>query len=268
MSRPAPMLWLLLRNEISKALRRKLPYFGLAIVSLLAGIVYVIAPQLSNASTANAWGYVGFSMQMLFSDLGLIFIVVFATMMLAEETGTGTIRAALAAPIHRWELYCAKALTCLLYAVAVSAVALLVSIALAKVHYDFSAVGDNFGTVYDRGTALRNFALAYALSLVPLWALAFYGLFISTLIRTPGAAVAVGISLVYLVDFTKHLVGLDPYIFTRYIGYPWMMVQQLAQGVDYQWLPETWKLLGLSGIYAVAAFTAGLVIFLRQDLND
>jgi ABC-type transport system involved in multi-copper enzyme maturation permease subunit len=268
MTNRIPMVFLLLRNEITKGLRRKLPYFGLAMIALLSLLVYVIAPQLSNAASANAWGYTGFSMQILFNDLGLIFIVVFAAMMLAEETGTGTIRAALAAPMHRWELYCAKAGTCLLYVGMVSLTGLLCSAALAKLHYDFGAVGDSFGTVYSRGTALRTFVLAYVLSWVPLGALAMYGLFISTLVRTPGAAVAVGISLVYLIDFTKHLVGLDPYIFTRHIAYPWLIVQQLAQGVDYQWQPEVWKMLELSGISALAAFAAGLLIFVRQDLND
>lgn len=268
MNDSVPMVLLLLRNEISKALRRKLPHFGLGIVALLSGIVYVVAPQLSNAATANAWGYVGFSMQILFNDLGLIFIVVFAAMLVAEETGTGTIRAALAAPMHRWELYCAKAVTCLLYTGVVSAIGLLASVVWAKIHYDFGAVGDSFGTVYGQSTALRTFALAYVLSWVPLGALAMYGLFISTVVRTPGAAVAVGISLVYLIDFTKHLVGLDPYIFTKYISYPWLIVQQLAQGVDYQWQPEVWKMLGLSAAYAAAAFSGGLLIFVRQDLND
>src|SRR5688572_21821346 len=101
----------LLRNEIAKAARRKLPYFGILVVGLLCLIIYLVAGQLSNAATANAWGYVGFSMQLLFSDIGPIFIVVFSAMLLSEETGTGTIRAALAAPVHRWELYMAKALT-------------------------------------------------------------------------------------------------------------------------------------------------------------
>ena len=94
-----------------------------------------------------------------------------------------------------------------------------------------------------------------------------YGLFISTIIRSPGAAVAVGISTIYLVDFTKHLVGLDPYIFTKYIVYPWLILQQVAQGLDYQWHPDLWQMLGLSAVYIIAGFGAGLLIFVRQDLN-
>ena len=108
---------------------------------------------------------------------------------------------------------------------------------------------------------------AYLLSLVPLVALVMYGLFVSSIIRSPGAAVAVSISAFLLIDFTKHLAGLDPYIFTRYLDYPWLVFQQMAQGMDIQWRPETWKMIELSGAYTLVSFGAGLILFVRQDLN-
>ena len=114
---------------------------------------------------------------------------------------------------------------------------------------------------------MQQFLLSCALSWIPLIALVMYGLLISTVIRNPGAAVTVGISSLYLVDFTKHLVGLDPYIFTRYITYSWLNLLQIAQGMDYQWRPEVWKMIELSGVSAVVMFVAGLIIFVRQDLN-
>ena len=247
----------LLRNEITKALRRKLPYFGLFAVGLACVVTYFIGGRLSGAASANGWGYVAFSMQLVFADIGPIFIIVFSALLLAEETGTGTIRAALAAPVHRWELYM----------LVFSAAALLFSMALAKIHYDFGAVGDSFGIVYTRDKVLQEFLLGLALSWIPLAALVTFGLFISTLIRTPGAAVAVGISTLFIIDFTKHLVGLDPYIFTKYISYSWVNLQQLAQGMDYQWRPEIWHMLSLSGSCLVVTFGAGLIIFVREDLN-
>jgi hypothetical protein len=94
-----------------------------------------------------------------------------------------------------------------------------------------------------------------------------YSLLISTLVRSPGAAVAVGISTLFLIDFTKHLVGLDPYIFTRYINSAWLTLQQIAQGMDHQWRPEVWKMIALSGASAVVTFGSGLILFVRQDLN-
>jgi ABC-type transport system involved in multi-copper enzyme maturation permease subunit len=258
----------LLRNEAAKAIRRRLPYFGLLMGGLICVLTYVVADEIGTANTANAWGYVALSMQLVFADIGLIFVLVFAAMLLADETRSGTIRAALAAPLHRWEFYLAKAAAGLLYMIAMSAVCLALSILLAWAHYAFGAVADSLGEVYSQRTVLTNFLFAWVLSWVPLAAIVFYGLLVSTMIRSSGAAVAVSIGTLYVIDFTKHLMGLDPYIFTRYITYPWQILGQIAQGVDYQWRPEIWKMLGLCGVYAVVTFAAGLVLFLRQDLND
>lgn len=256
----------LLRNEVAKAMRRKLPWFGFFGAALLCWIIHAMSGQIA-ATYVNAWGYVGFSMQLVFSDIGPIFILVFSAMLLSEETGSGTIRAVLAAPVHRRELYVAKALTGLLYALAFSAVALICSAALARIHYHFGAVSDPAGVVYSRGQLAHEFLLAYALSWIPLGALVMFGLFISTIVRSPGAAVAVSISTLFLIDFTKHLAGLDPYVFTRYLDYSWLTLQQIAQGMDYQWRPEAWRMIGLSGTCAFIAFGAGLMVFVRQDLN-
>ena len=257
----------LLRNEVTKAARRKLSWFGIFMAGLACVIVYFIAGQLSNAATANAWGYVGFSMQIVFTDIGPIFIITFAAKLVADETGTGTIRSALAAPVHRWELYLAKAVIGLFYMMVLSAAALLFSAALAGIHYHFGAVADSAGVVYGRNQAMCELLVSYALSWIPLSALVMYGILISTIVRTPGAAVTVGISTLFVIEFTKHLAGLDPYIFTRYITYSWLNLQQLAQGMDYQWRPEVWRMIELSGVSAVVTFSAGLVLFVRQDLN-
>ncbi len=258
----------LLRNEAVKAVRRKLPYFGLLMGGLICAITCVVAREVGSANMANAWGYVAFSMQLVFADIGLIFVLVFATMLMVDETRSGTIRAALAAPLYRWEFYLAKAAAGLLYMIAMSGVCLILSVLLARVHYGFGAVADSLGEIYSQRTVLANFLFAWVLSWVPLAAIVFYGLLLSTMIRSSGAAVAVSIGTLYVIDFTKHLVGLDPYIFTRYITYPWQILGQIAQGVGYQWRPEIWKMLGLCGVYGVVAFAAGLILFLRQDLND
>jgi ABC-2 type transport system permease protein len=257
----------LLRNEITKAICRKLPYFGIFALGLGCLINYFIGGRISGAATANAWGYLAFSMQVVFADIGPIFTTVFSAMLLSEETGTGTIRAALAAPVYRWELYLAKAVTGLLYTLVLSVAALLFSAVLAQVHYHFSDVGDSFGVVYGWEKMMQEFLLGWVLSWIPLVALAMFGLFISAIIRSPGAAVAVGISCFVIIDLTKNLVGVDAYIFTKYIGFSWTVLQQLAQGMDYQWFPEVWKMTIASGVFAIVAFVAGLMVFVKEDLN-
>lgn len=257
----------LLKNEITKAVHRRLPYFGIFAVGVMCLAIYFAAGRLSNAATANAWGYLAFSMQLVFTDLGPIFIINFAATLLSQETGTGTIRAALAAPVHRWELYLAKTGIGMIYSMVLSLAALLFSLVLAKVHYDFGAVGDTFGVVYSREKTLQEFLLGYVLSWIPLAALVGFGLFISTIIRSAGTAATVATSSLLIIDFTKNLIGLGPYIFTKDIGYPWVVLLQLAQGTDYQWQPELGRMIMLSGIFALVAFGAGLTIFMREDLN-
>jgi len=258
----------LIRNELAKAMRCKLPYFGLFGVGVLCLLIYAVTDQLGTTDTANAWAYVALSMQLVFTDIGLIFVIVFSAMLLAEETATGTIRAAMAAPLNRWEFYLAKAVAGLVYMLALSGTTLVLSLVLARTRYEFGPAGDSLGVVYSSGQVFAGFLLAYLLSWIPLGAVVMYGLLISTLVRSPGAAVAVGIGTLYLIDFTKHIVGLDPYLWTRYIGYPWQILQQMAQGVEYQWRPEVWNMIGLSCLYGFGAFGLGLIVFLRQDLND
>ena len=258
----------LLRNEIAKAWRRKLPWFGMGAIGLLCLIVHFVTGQHTTGGATNGWGSIGLSMQLVFSDIGLIFVSVFSSMLMAEETGTGTIRFALAAPVHRWELYLAKAATGFLYMIVLSLTALVFSVAFAWMSYDFGAIGDHFGEVYSRNHIAREFFLALVLSWIPLSALVMFGLFISTIVRSAGAAVSVSISSLYIVDFTKHLVGIDAYVFTKYIVFPWQIIQQAALGLDYQWQPDVWKLVWLSSLFFVLTFLLGLVIFQRQDLND
>jgi ABC-type transport system involved in multi-copper enzyme maturation permease subunit len=257
----------LLQNEITKAVRRKLPYFGLFAASLICVVAYFLAGQSGNAPSANAWNYAGFSMQMVSSDIGPICILAFTSLLVAEETGTGTIRSALAAPVYRWEFYLAKAVMGLLYMIVLSAVILACSAAFALIHYRFGAISDSYGPVFSQRQILEAFLLVYGLSWIPLSALVMFGLFISTLVRSPGAAVAASISLLIVINLTKHLTGLDPYIFTRYIDFSWLALQQIGQGIEFQWQPEVWRMITLSGLSAGLSFIAGLILFVRRDLN-
>jgi ABC-type transport system involved in multi-copper enzyme maturation permease subunit len=94
-----------------------------------------------------------------------------------------------------------------------------------------------------------------------------YGIFISTIVKKSGQAVAVTIGTIYLIDFTKHIIGIDAYIFTKHISFSWQIFHQVTQGVDYQWTPQVWNMIAMSLIYFFAMFAAGLVIFSKRDFN-
>ena len=257
----------LLRNEIAKATRTKLPYFGFLAVSLVCLLTLFITKEAGNAEGHNAWGYVSLSMQLVFTDIGLIFIAIFSAMLIAEETGFGTARTVLSCPVLRWEFYLAKVLTGLLYVLIMSIISLGISVCLGLLNYQFGDVSDSMGLIYGTKEILGNFLMALFLSWIPLAAVVTYGVFISTIVRRPGQAVAVTIGTIYVIDFTKHIMKIDSYIFTRYIGFPWRTFNQVAQGVNYQWSPEVWKMISLSLVYCFITFVAGLAIFAKRDLN-
>ena len=257
----------LLCNEIAKATRTKLPYFGFLVISILCFLIFIVTGSTLDGETLNAWGYTSLSMQLVFTDIGLIFIAVFASMLIAEETAFGTARAVLSSPVLRWEFYTAKVLTGLLYAVVMSIVSLIISTCLGVVNYKFGDVADSMGLIYTRKEVFLNFLIAFFLSWIPLAALVIYGIFVSTIVKKSGQAVAVTIGTIYLIDFTKHIIGIDSYIFTKHIGFSWRVFNQVAQGVDYQWSPQVWNMIAMSLIYCLAMFAAGLVIFSRRDLN-
>ena len=87
------------------------------------------------------------------------------------------------------------------------------------------------------------------------------------LVFTAGPAVAIAIGVLYLIDFSKRIIGIEPYVFTKYMGLPWQVINHMAQGVDYQWSTDVWRMAAMSLGYSVTMFVAGLVIFSRRDLN-
>jgi ABC-type transport system involved in multi-copper enzyme maturation permease subunit len=257
----------LLRNEIAKAVRAKLPYFGFFAASLVCLLAFVVTRETAITGNLNAWGYLSLSMQLVFSDIGMIFIALYSALLIADETGFGTVRTVLSTPVLRWEFYAAKVLTGMLYAIMMLIISLAISICLGLLKYQFGDVSDSMGLVYGQKEVFGNFILAFFLSWIPLAAVVTYGIFVSTIVRKPGQAVAVTIGTIYVIDFTKHLIGIDSYIFTRYIGFSWRVFSQVAQGVDYQWAPEVWKMITMSLIYCIITFAAGLTIFAKRDLN-
>lgn len=257
----------LLRNEISKASRTKLPYFGIIGAVIVCVLAFAVTKEVGTGQTVNGWGYVTLSMQFVFSDIGLIFVAVFSAMLIAEETSSGTARTLLSSPVLRWELYLAKVLMGLLYAMIISIASLIASICLGSLRYQFGDIADSAGLIYGKNEVLANFLVAFFLSWLPLASTVLYGILVSTIIRRSGQAVAVAIGTIYLIDFTKHFIGIDSYVFTRYLGFSWGIFHQVAQGVDYQWLPTAWKMIAVSLIYCLVTSALGLAIFTKRDLN-
>jgi len=165
----------LLRNELAKSLRTRFFWTSLAAIGFVC-VVMFLSIRRDDIGEINGWVYVGLVMQGLFAEVGLILVAVFSAMLLAEETATGTIRAALTVPIRRRELFLAKAGSGLLYMILASFFALILSLALASTKYTFGPIADSAGVIYGTTEIVSNLIRAYLLSWIPLGTLVLFGL--------------------------------------------------------------------------------------------
>jgi len=256
----------LLRNEIDKACRAKIGYLGVAAVCFVCVVVFLTI-ETDDIGFVNAWGYLGMVMQAVFAEVGLIFIALFSATLFAEEISSGTIRTALATPVLRREFFVAKTAAGLLYMLVMSLSALTLSMVLAAFKYPYGPIADSVGVVYGTGEVLRNFAFAFALSWVPLAAVVVFGVFVSAVTSRPGLAIGIVVGTIIVCEAIKHFIAVGPFLFTTYIGASWVVFHEVAQGVDYQWRPDVWKILGVPLAYGALMFGSGLVCFCRRDLN-
>ena len=263
----AQMIIPLLRNEIAKTIRCKLPYLGVVAVAVVCVLTFVFTKNLPGGSSLNGWAFVGFTMQAGFADVGLIFLAIFSSLLISEENGSGTLRTILPLPIYRREFYLAKVLMGLIYMVALYVTALIVSSGLAMARYHFGPIEDSAGMIYSKRETLINFLAAFFLSWLPGSAAVLFGILLSSIARKGGQTVGVAVGLIILIEAVKHVAGIDRYVFTSYMGSSWLVFHELAQGVSYEWFPEIWKMITVPLISVVVFFTAGWVIFCRRDIQ-
>lgn len=254
------------QNEMVKTLRSKFPLWGFLAISVVCFSSYTINNDISQG--LNAWAYISYSQQMVFSDIGIIFIVVFAATLLSEEIYSGTIKQVLASPICRHDIFASKMLTGILYAIVLSLFSLILSVILALTRYNFGNISDFTGTIYFWPEVLTNFILTLLLSWLPLSVAVAYGLLISAIVSNPGRAVAVTVGSMYTLDFAKHALNIESFIFTRFIGYPWSIFSELAQGVEYQWVQALKEMLPFCAINFVIMYALAYIIFTKKDYNQ
>ncbi|MHC4797135.1 MAG: ABC transporter permease [Planctomycetota bacterium] len=248
-------------------LRRKLPYLGAAAMLLMCVVVFFFTREVEHSRELTGWGFVGFAMQACCADVGLVVIAIFGATLVAEEAGTGTIRMVLSSPVTRLEFLVAKGVVGLVYMLILSAAAMMLSASLGACRYPFTDIADLDGLIYRKWEVLANLGLAWILSWLPLAAVVFFGLFLSSITRTAGQAVGAAIGILAVVEASKELVGISSYVFTSYISSPWIVFHEVAQGVDYAWTPGVWKLVATSLGYSILFFLLSVLALRRRDLS-
>lgn len=273
--RPArrPSTLVAYRWELRKLISQKRTYLGLGLGMALP-VIFVI---VQNVHTHHGGGDSIFAAQITQSGLAtpvlmllfesLFFLPLIASLVagdiVAAEDNNGTLKTILTRSLDRGQLFAAKALAALTYAVLAVYLATLVATVGGVASWGFNSIKTFSGSTVSASEGLLLVIAANACYLIPLAAVACIGLLLSTATRNSIAGVGGTIGFVILLDIVATIPGLEgikPYLLTEQFE-NWHGL--LRTPTD--WAPVTHS-LWVSALYALPALVAGYLAFLRRDV--
>ena len=230
--------------ELSKISLHPFFYFSVALLVLLIPTWAHLEPQLTGKAdegVLHAVQIFAYGAKPGFK-IATFIILILTSMMFAGEFDRGTIKVLLTRPLTRTDLFLAKC---------ISAVA-LVAFFLALVLY-LSAVtalaGGELGPVWKADVSLDSTPYeviaghartAVLLSLLPTFAAAFLGIFVSNLTESSGYAVAAGLVLYLVLDLTGAVLPAHAaqYLFNFYPDHAFTILKRFGEGASTFWFHQ------------------------------
>jgi ABC-2 type transport system permease protein len=261
------------RWELRKLVSQKRTYLGLGLGMLLP-IIFVVS-QLIRGHPPHADSI--FASEIFQSGLAtpvlmLTFLVAFflpliaslvAGDVVANEDGNGTLKTILTRSVDRGQVFAAKTLAAITYAVTAVFLSAATATAAGVAAWGFNSVRTLSDTVVSAPKALLLVFAANAVFLVPLIAVVSIGVMLSTITRNSAASIVgtLGITLViFIVSQIPGLEGLHPYLLTQQY-FAWQGL--LRTPTD--WSPILHS-LWISALYAGPALLTAYLVFLRRDV--
>lgn len=229
-------IWCIVLVEIYKLTRQRLFYLALVLVGLtVLGSVY--ADRIFTSGKEPAAGFTILARALLNGfKIGAIWLVIFGSLSVAGEMTGGTIKMSLSKPYRRSEWLIAKMVVLLALVLLTVLVIELLGLVVVGQSYGFTDVTDPVIKDYlhlAKGIMGRYLLYSFVLVIIPLVSIALFGLFISTLMREVGSAVALAILLYLALDYL--VLGffdkLAPYCFNYYLDWYLSTCRDLSQGV-------------------------------------
>ena len=260
------------RWELRKLVSQKRTYLGLG-AAMLVPLLFTIALALQKGQPNDvALGrYVresGLAIPLVLLLFGSIWLFPLITALvagdiIASEHHNGTLKTILTRSLDRGQIFAGKVLTAFTYAVAALLVMGATAVIAGTIKSGFNPLVTLSGTKVSALKALALVGASFAVYLLPLFAIACFGLFLSALTRNSAAAVVGTLMfalLMQLIGILPGLGGLQPYLLTTQF--------QAWQGflrVPADWAPVV-RAAWLSAAYAIPPLLAAYLIFLRGDV--
>jgi ABC-2 type transport system permease protein len=261
------------RWELRKLLSQKRTYLGLG-AAMAVPIIFVVALTLQKGQPNDvAFGrYVresGLAIPLVLLLFGSIWLFPLITALvagdiIASEHHNGTMKTIFTRSLDRGQIFTGKAATALTYALVALLTMGATAIIAGTIKSGFHPLVTLSGTRVSAPRALGLVAASFAVYLLPLAAIACFGLFLSTLTRNSAAAVVGTLMfalLMQLIGILPGLGGLQPYLLTTQF--------QAWQGflrVPVDWAPIV-RAAWLTAAYALPPLFASYLLFLRSDIT-
>jgi ABC-2 type transport system permease protein len=268
-----PSTLVVYRWELRKIVSQVRTYLGLGLLAVLP-LIFVVFESLHHqhdrrenifATQITQSGLATPVLMLLFMS-GFFLPVVAALVggdIFSNEDGNGTLKTILTRSVDRGQVFAAKALAAMTYALAAVLVAATVSTVAGLISWGFHSITTYSGTVVSAQEGLLLVFAANMAYLIPLFAIVAIGLLLSAATRNSAAAVVGTIGLVILLFIVAQIPGLEgirPYLLTEQLQ-NW---QGLLRTPTY-WAPivhSAW----VCALYGVPALFAGYLVLLRRDV--
>jgi ABC-2 type transport system permease protein len=261
------------RWELRKLVAQKRTYLGFALVCALP-LIFVIVENIHQqhghrdnifATQISQSGLATPVLMLLFLSVFMLPVVasLVAGDILANEDGNGTLKTILTRSVDRGQVFAAKALAAVSYAVAAVFLSAAVATVAGVISWGFNSITTFSGTVVSAPKGLLLVFAANLCYLIPLLTVASIAVLLSTVTRNSAAAVVGTIGIVILLLIIGQIPGLEG---VR----PYLLNEQFENWHGLLRTPTDWAPIAHSAwvcaLYAVPSLIAGYLVFLRRDV--
>jgi hypothetical protein len=257
-------IWTAYTVELTKALHLKQTYLG----PLLMGMVVLLAPWLYpiEHDGRGDYAFIAYITPLALNNLGLLLLLAYCAGLISPELGNKSICQILVRPLLRQEYVLAKFLLGITYAVVLTTIVGLGSWSMVYILGDLTGILYGGELIYTAEEMLWAYAWGALGVLAPLFSAVAYALLISSLTRSPVAAVTGSVGILILVDLLKYSLNIEKVFFSTYLDTPWHVFNQRCDAIDVAWFPEMTYCLVTSFITVVLCVCLAIVISRRRNL--
>jgi ABC-2 type transport system permease protein len=261
------------RWELRKLVAQKRTYLGFALVCALP-LIFVIVENVHQhqghrdnifASQISQSGLATPVLMLLFLSVFMLPVVasLVAGDIVANEDGNGTLKTILTRSVDRGQVFAAKTLAAVTYAIAAVFLSATVATVAGVLSWGFNSITTFSGTVVSAPKGLLLVFAANLCYLIPLLTVSCIGVLLSTATRNSAASVVGTIGLVILLLIVGQIPGLESL-------HPYLLNEQFENWhgllrTPTDWAP-IWHSLWVCSLYAVPSLLAGYLVFLRRDV--